>query len=431
MRIAATLALLVLGTLPWGCAGADDLSYGRAAYDREQLSESLADDRAQYLIGEFPLADHAVVDGDTVKVDGLDASLRLLGIDSEETFKSEKDLRAYELGFEQYLKKKRGTSERPIKAATPLGMDAKAWAQDFFRGVTTVRLERDHPRQMRGAYGRFLAYVFVDKGGEWVNYNVEHVRAGMSPYFTKYGYSRRFHDDFVEAQEEARAAKVGIWDPSKEHYPDYDERLTWWDARAKVIAAFEREAGEDPSYISLSDWDAMERLGEYEGNEVVVLGAVGKIRPREGRVPARVMLSRRMFQDFPLIFFDDDVLLDSNVEDAKGEFVQVRGTVSRYHFKKKRKRGPDNSQLQIEVKRPEQIVFIDTRPGDAAARTAASMAPPDEPPPPATDEPPAPPQPPAEPTTPVADEASTPTDSPDAEPANDRPPPPPPPPPAP
>ncbi len=394
-RAAGGLVALVLAFA--GCASAEDFNYGRSAYDRDQLAEALADERAQYIIGEFPLADHAVVDGDTVKVDGLDASLRLLGIDTEETFKSEKDLRAYEAGFEEYLDKKRGTSERPIKAATPMGMEAKAWAQDFFRGVTTVRLERDHPRQLRGAYGRFLAYVFVDKGGEWVNYNVEAVRAGMSPYFTKYGYSRRFHDEFVQAQEEARAAEIGIWDPNKEHYPDYEERLTWWDARAKVIAEFERDADGDPTYVSLSDWDAMDRLSQMEGNEVVLLGAVSKIRPREGRIPARVALSRRMFEDFPLVFFDDDVLADSKVEDAKGEFIRVRGTVSRYHFKKRRGRRRGNSQLQIEIKNPAQIMFIDTRPGDAAARTSASMVPPEAPPPP----PEAPPPP------PLSDDASS------------------------
>ena len=426
-RYSAALVAVALALA--GCASAEEFNYGRAAYDREQLAEALADERGQYVIGEFPLADHAVVDGDTVKVDGLDASLRLLGIDTEETFKSEKDLRAYENGFEQYLDKKRGDSERPIKAATPMGMEAKAWAQDFFRGVTTVRLERDHPRQLRGAYGRFLAYVFVDKGGEWVNYNVEAVRAGMTPYFTKYGYSRRFHDDFVQAQEEARAAKIGIWDPNKEHYPDYDERLTWWDARAKVIAEFERDAEGDPTYVSLSDWDAMDRLSQMEGNEVVLLGAVSKIRPREGRVPARVSLSRRMFEDFPLVFFDDDVLADSKIEDAKGEFIRVRGTVSRYHFKKKRRRS-DNSQLQIEVYNPAQIVFVDTRPGDAAARTSASMAPPEET---------APPQPPPVDEIPDESEDSTfqePPEPPsvqpeDTSPEDDSPPPPPPPPPAP
>ena len=40
------------------------------------------------VIGEFTLDDHAVVDGDTIRVAGLRTTLRLLAIDTEETFKS-------------------------------------------------------------------------------------------------------------------------------------------------------------------------------------------------------------------------------------------------------------------------------------------------------------------------------------------------------
>ena len=50
-------------------------------------------------------------------------------------------------------------------------------------------------------------WFYDNKGGTWVNYNVEAVRAGMGPYFPKYGQSRRFHPEFVAAQEEARKAK--------------------------------------------------------------------------------------------------------------------------------------------------------------------------------------------------------------------------------
>ena len=41
--------------------------------------------------------------------------------------------------------------------------------------------------------------------GEWVNYNLECVKAGYTPYFVKYGRARRFHKEFVEAQDQARA----------------------------------------------------------------------------------------------------------------------------------------------------------------------------------------------------------------------------------
>lgn len=352
-------------------------------YDREALAEALEglDSEAGLVLGVYPLASGAVVDGDTIQVEGLDASLRLLGLDTEETFKSDEDLRLYEgLGFARYLENERGDSTRPVKAATPVGMQAKHFAADFFRGVTRVRLERDHPKEVRGRYGRHLAYVFVEREGVWLNYNLECVRAGMSPYFTKYGYSRRFHDAFVQAQQEARAQGRGIWDPQLEHYPDYEERLRWWNARADFIAAFEKDASAHEDRIVLTHWDSLKRLAEAEGDEVWVLATVSEIRTAEENAPTRVFLGRRMFADFPLVFFDDRVFDRSGIQDAAGEFVVVRGTVSTHTFKGKgRRRRTPSKQLQIVVRRPEQIVAA-----NASSRLlASSPGTPPEPPPPA------------------------------------------------
>ncbi len=347
------------------------VSCGRTTvqYSRDDVAEALGDAQAQaqagLLIGEFALAPGAVVDGDTIKVGGLDASLRLLGLDTEETFKSEKDLRLYEsLGFDGYLAKKSEGTDRPPKCATPLGELAKKFALDFFVGDISVRLERDHPKDMRGRFGRLLTYVYVKRGDDWINYNIEAVRAGMSPYFTKYGYSRRFHDEFVAAQDEARAARRGIWDPSLEHYRDYDQRLSWWDARAEFIARFEQDAQGRDDMIMLGHWDSLDRLAAKEGQEVEVLAGVGEIYPGDGPRPTRVMLSRRMFSDFPLIFFDQDVFLSSRIEEARGEFARVRGTVSAYTYKSRRGRSDgDRTQLQIEVKGAQQVIISDTAPG--------------------------------------------------------------------
>lgn len=360
----ARLGLVAL-VLAAACA-----SEPQGRYDREQLAATLADPKTEpgIFVGNFVLKSPGIVDGDTIKVEGVEGSLRLLGLDAEETFKSDADRRAYDEGFATYYAKKREGHAGPVKVATPLGMDAKHFAEEFFEGVRSVRIERDHPKELRDRYDRMLVYVLVEKDGRWVNYNVECVRAGMSPYFTKYGYSRRYHQDFVEAQAEAQRDQRGIWDPKLEHYPDYAQRLRWWDARAEVVAAFEQEAAGRENWISLTHWDAMERLAELEGEEVVVLSTVGDVRPREGKRPARVALSRRMFDDLPLIFFDDEVLARSHVADAKGEYVRVQGTVSRYVFRSKRKRGREGqaaeeprSQLQIQIRRPEQITFVDTR----------------------------------------------------------------------
>lgn len=349
LRVALVGATLTLVTP--GCADTGG-RWGTERYSREALYEALEqdEDEAGVLLGEFPLKNDAVIDGDTVKVGGLDGSLRLLGIDSEETFKTDADWRKYEVGWAQYLENETAKTSRPVKIATPVGMDGKHYAKEFFKGLTRIRLERDHPKEVRGRYNRFLAYIFVERDGEWINYNVESVRVGMSPYFTKYGYARRFHDEFLEAQEEARTNEVGIWEPGTEHYPDYDVRLPWWYGRAAFIEAFEREAEDRPDFISLTHWDSLRRMEELVGRDVTLLATVGSIYKSDRGGPTRVMLSRRMFGDFPLVVFDGQVFEQSQLEKYKGEYIRVRGMVTTYKNKK-----TGEQTLQITLRNAGQV----------------------------------------------------------------------------
>ncbi len=341
--LAAVAALACLA----GCAG----DAGGRRYSRQKAQRALQKlEKPGLVIGEFTLARKAVVDGDTLKVDGLDTSLRLLAIDTEEKFHNRADERAAMSDWNKYLHDKRAASRKPPKIATPMGVAATNFAKKFFAHVRRVRLERDHPKDIRGRYNRYLAYVFVEKDGKWVNYNVEAVRAGMAPYFTKYGYSRRFNDEFVAAEKEAREAKRGIWDPNGKNYGDYDIRKKWWNARADCIKAFEKEAVGRDNYVELTHWDAMQELEDHLDKEVVVLGTVGDIRIGDGRRPTKVMMSRRLFNDFPLIFFDKDVFGTSGVANYKGEFIKVRGFVNKYHNKYNNK-----DVLQIMINLPGQI----------------------------------------------------------------------------
>jgi len=258
----------------------------------------------------------------------------------------------------------RGGSKRPAKFATPLGDAAKAWAEQWFAGVTTVRLERDDPHEIKDRYRRYLAYVLAEKHGKWLNYNVEAVRAGMSPYFPKYGRSRRFDREFVAAEAEAKAAKRGIWAAGAEAYPDYPEREAWWTARGDFVAAFHKEAAsaKHPTMIDLTHDDARAQLEADVGHEVVVLGVVGQIehagarakaanddddapdgeagdadenpvsedRPhKKGKGPSRVILDNHV----PLVFFDPEILAASGIEAWKGEWIRVTGKPSLYHGK--------------------------------------------------------------------------------------------------
>ena len=288
------------------------------------------------VIGDYKLV--RVVDGDTIRVDGLDSSLRLLGLDTEETFKHAKERRAYAAGWDSYVKGVRGDSPRPVKFATPMGDEAKAWAEQFFAGVKTVRLERDDADEIRDRYKRYLAYVLVEKDGKWLNYNVEAVRAGMAPYFPKYGRSRRYHDAFVAAEAEAKAAHRGIWDPSKQAYPDYAEREAWWNARGAFVAEA-RAAGA----IDLTHEHAEQELADKVGTPVDVLATVGQIHAGK---PVRVMLDGR--RDLPVIFFDKDLFEQSKLAAWQGEYVVIHAAPRRYH-----------GHLEVVVERLDQIRFSD------------------------------------------------------------------------
>lgn len=115
-----------------------------------------------------------VVDGDTLHLDrdGEDVTVRLLRVNTRERG---------EWGYKQ------GQTE--LKRL----VDGKR-----------VRLESDDEPKDR--YGRELAYIFVgDK-----NINLEIVRSGWSPFFTRYGKGQ-YAPAFAKAEAEARKAKRGLW----------------------------------------------------------------------------------------------------------------------------------------------------------------------------------------------------------------------------
>jgi len=339
--------------------GCDDGATAESAQTEPHSSEAVRIDKsaqsdaargtvgnAGLLIGEYRLARNPVVDGDTIRVEGIDTSIRLLSLDTEERFHGRAERAAAAKDFEGYLKRKRGGSKRPQKAGTPMGEEAREFARAFFADAKSVRLERDDPKEIRGHFGRPLAYALVEKRGRWTSYNVECVRAGMSPYFTKYGYSHRFHNQLSHAEAEAREAKRGIWNPDAQGYGDYDERKAWWNARADFIRAFEHEASRRNGLILLSHWDARAQLEASLGETVTVLSTVEEIKRFKGLV--RVALAMEPDRPFPIVFFDREVFDRSKVAAYAGEPIRVRGRVERYT------KG-SYTTLQIVVDDPAQI----------------------------------------------------------------------------
>ena len=99
-------------------------------------------------------------------------------------------------------------------------------------------------------YGRLLAYVHVGGRPAGENLSLAVVRAGRSPYFTKYGRSRLYHADFLEAERLAMADERGLWGimsavgersvPVSDYVRNYSQLLPWWNAREGVVEDFRR-----------------------------------------------------------------------------------------------------------------------------------------------------------------------------------------------
>jgi len=124
-----------------------------------------------------------IVDGDTIVIqyDGKYEKVRLLCVNTPESVHSDK------------------------KQNIPMGKVASKYTQKKLTGKY-VNLEFEI-KKLRGHYGRLLAYVFVD--GQ--NFNMDLVRQGLSPYYTKYGKSEKYDSEFRSAEKLARKEKLNIW----------------------------------------------------------------------------------------------------------------------------------------------------------------------------------------------------------------------------
>lgn len=130
-----------------------------------------------------------VYDGDTLKVDPL-GKVRLLGIDAPERENSHRD---------GYLKR-RGVSvakqRRIYQRATEFNIDQ-------VKGQRVV-LTLDDPPHDR--HGRLLAYVYLPDGRILNRLLLEQ---GLAVVYKRFSF--RLKGDFLDAEEKARQAGVGLW----------------------------------------------------------------------------------------------------------------------------------------------------------------------------------------------------------------------------
>jgi len=227
----------------------------------------------------------------------------------------------------------RGNSRFPVKHNSPFGYETMLWTKKWFADVDSVRLERDTHNNVYGYYGRYLAYIIAFKNGKAYNYNIECVRNGYSPYSGKYGFSTRFHSEFLAAQEEARKNNVGIWNGASLCYPDYKERLSWWNARGEAIRQFLEIHGHDPSFFFLGRDGEFERLQFAKGRIVTVFATLGSVL--HDRFPHLVELRHKNKQSAWILFFQDMAEMYEKVNWKAFEqmYVYVRGRVKLYNGK--------------------------------------------------------------------------------------------------
>ncbi len=103
-----------------------------------------------------------------------------------------------------------------------------------------VDLEFEGP--IRGHYGRLLAYVFVDG----VNFNLELVRQGLSPYYIKYGLSQKYDQEFRQAERYARKHELNIWGDPELTKKYLKLKSKWGQYRSKISSP--------PATVQTKEW---------------------------------------------------------------------------------------------------------------------------------------------------------------------------------
>lgn len=289
----------------------------------------------QFVIGEFTVS--KILDGDTFRFEGLDKSTRLLGIDTEETFKDENaEMKVNDIASHwlEYYAHKKDSSSKPAKIESPYGYDTWQWTKKLFKDVVKVRLEVDDFKRVIDMFNRYLVYIIaIKEDGTEFNYNIECVKQGYSPYFSKYGYSARFHNEFVNAQKYAMDNKLGIWSGKELCYPDYPERLQWWDKRGDQIRKFESEYMGKAGYYSMLDISDYNKLKAHMGDTVTIFGNISRVMTDND--PHIVKFEINDYDTIDLIFFKRNYgLIDElNLKDPKGYYVYAKGKLSEYKGK--------------------------------------------------------------------------------------------------
>lgn len=202
-----------------------------------------------------------VVDGDTlaVRIDEREEFVRLICVDTEESSPH--------------------PSPETAKPVTEAGRAADRLAREYFTQANgdfcrvDLEFDTDDPAAdclnlHRGNCSRLVCYVH--RGDR--HYNLDVVRQGWSPYFTKYGRSRLYDAAFTQAEFEAQAYQRGIWNPqtnARGASRNYGSLSAWWAYRAATVDAFRHWNGSSGAVSVQLEYAEVLRAIE-SGEEIVV-----------------------------------------------------------------------------------------------------------------------------------------------------------------
>lgn len=264
-------------------------------------------DKPKGIVGKSdPCTIMRIVDGDTadVQIRGKEERLRLLAIDTEESWPS------------------------AAKPVTEFGLETSKWAKSFLSSEEPCWVE--YGLEKRDVYDRLLAYLWRKQDGEWRMYNLQSVERGYSPYFTKYGYSEHHHKAFVEAEKRARTAQKGIWDPANERelrgkYEGPDGLRAWWDERAEALKAWDAVARDrEDIYDIRHDWRRVKPLAAA-GKRATVFTAV-----RQAGQEGSLWVGKcegRLYEAFQIVPANGDARVEEVLRGTIGYFRYFTGVV--------------------------------------------------------------------------------------------------------
>lgn len=290
----------------------------------------------EFVIGEFTV--QKILDGDTFRFEGLDKSTRLMGIDTEETWKdAEAEMKVNDIAshWAEVYASQKDSSGKPAKVDSPFGYYTWQWTKELFKDVVKVRLEVDDYKRVIDMFNRYLVYIIgIKADGTEFNYNIECVKQGYSPYFSKYGYVARFDNEFKTAQEYAQKNKLGIWSGKELCYPDYTERLEWWNKRGDQIKRYETEYAGKPGYYSMLDVSDYKKMSAHVGDTVTVFGNISRVVTDNNPRLAKIEINEDDTID--LVFFKKHFALidELKLNSPKGYYLYVKGQLTEYKGKK-------------------------------------------------------------------------------------------------